>query len=999
MSAAVDAPALREEFALLLSGDPEAVQDPYPLYARLRDEAPVFAFDETTVIVTRHELAKTVYRENARFPNPGSRGAMFGAARRRLLSPEEEKLYDQVIEFESRYLSRMNGETHRRARSAGQRAFTPKRIAELRETTAHLIEDLLDELAAQETPDLMRFATRLPLLVIMEMMDAPYEDAEMLKAWGDAVNAPAGQMPARPEAVRAAHEGALQYREYVRALADRHRSSSDTTTLIGALLDASAADQLDPEELVAMYVLLLFAGHETTTNMFGNGMHALLRHRDQWERLCTDPALAATTVEEVLRFDSPVQFFAKSTTEEQELGGVTIPGGTFVLAGNGAANRDPLADARAGHLDLVYTQRLDRLSRGGARSLLEIVGGLRDHGVRLVSLSESLDLGGPVGAIVLAVLGAVAQMERQLMSERVAATNEAGVRRRRTHGGQVPYGYRRAGRGEVVVEAAEADVVRRVFRWYADGRTQRDIEAQLNADGIPAKRGGRWASGSISSLLANDAYVGVLRFKGEDVGEAAWEPIVDAALWDRVRAMVAGRRVAPTGPQGRRPRSPYLLRGLALCGVCGGRLWCRTENGHQRLYVCSNRRHGCPQRPLDAALVDTAVLEHLLADVADAELTADGIRDRVAAAAIDADALGREAAQRRRKAGAALRRAREAFYAGSLSAESYEEMRGELEARVAEAQAGVDRFAVAAADARAEATHLDTDGAARRIAADLRRSVAACLSDGDLDNVEAVRGMLAAMFESFVVDSAPADYPGELHQPQVPPGLRRRAPVRPGYGAARPTRRRRGAADVRARRLRRLRRGSRPPGRAPARRQRCEPLAEPTYALALRSPGWRARSLSACCSTGSTTCASRRGGTISTTSTTSRSASRPRSTSCSAPADRAGGRGRPRSRQDRLATVREDRLPVHERALAGDEEQVRVRDLERVGAAHERFLLLRSELRLALDARALVLGRVGRDLGGHRAGRDCVDADLRRDIGGHCSHERDDGTLGGAVDR
>ena len=342
MNATAEARTLHDDVATLLSGDPDEVQDPYPLYRRLRDEAPVFLFDETTAIVTRHALTKTVYRDNARFPNPTSRARMFGESKLRLLSPEEVELYGKVIEFESRYLSRMNGDTHRRVRSAGQRAFTPKRIVELRETTRQLANELLDRLAEQGTPDLMTFATRLPLLVIMEMMGAPHEDAEMLKAWGDAVNAPAGQMPARPEAVRAAHDGAIQYRAYVKELAERHRRKPDKTTLIGALLDASATDQLDGEELVAMYVLLLFAGHETTTNMFGNGTFALLRHRDQWERLCADPSLAPTTVEEVLRYDSPVQFFPKGTVAEQELDGVTIPAGTFILAANGAANRDPL---------------------------------------------------------------------------------------------------------------------------------------------------------------------------------------------------------------------------------------------------------------------------------------------------------------------------------------------------------------------------------------------------------------------------------------------------------------------------------------------------------------------------------------------------------------------------------------------------------------------------------------------------------------------------------
>jgi cytochrome P450 len=343
---------LHDEVARLLAADVETVQDPYPLYERMRDEAPVLVFDETAVIVSQHALVKEVYRDNPRFPNPGERGSMFGSSKLRLLSEEEKEMYAQVIHFESRYLSRMNGETHRRVRSAAQRAFTPKRIVELRERTQRICDDLLDELAEQETPDLLQWATRLPLLVIMEMMNAPHEHADMLKEWGDAVNAPGGQMPTRPEAVRAAYDGAHAYRDYVRELAAAHRRNPDNSTLVGALLDASGTDQIDDEELVAMYVLLLFAGHETTANMFGNGLFALLQHRDQWERLRDDPSLLGTTVEEVLRYDSPVQFFIKGTLEEQQLGDATIPPDTYVIVANGAANRDPRVFADPDDLDI-----------------------------------------------------------------------------------------------------------------------------------------------------------------------------------------------------------------------------------------------------------------------------------------------------------------------------------------------------------------------------------------------------------------------------------------------------------------------------------------------------------------------------------------------------------------------------------------------------------------------------------------------------------------------
>src|SRR5207253_971306 len=108
---------LRDEVAALLAGDPAVMQDPYPLYRRLREEAPVFVYDSTTAIVSTHREAKAVYRENDRFPNPEERGTQF-EGRLALLSDEDRELYGRIMEFESAYMSRMNGETHRRVRAA-----------------------------------------------------------------------------------------------------------------------------------------------------------------------------------------------------------------------------------------------------------------------------------------------------------------------------------------------------------------------------------------------------------------------------------------------------------------------------------------------------------------------------------------------------------------------------------------------------------------------------------------------------------------------------------------------------------------------------------------------------------------------------------------------------------------------------------------------------------------------------------------------------------------
>jgi cytochrome P450 len=352
-----------EHVAALFAGEEEVMRDPYPLYRRLREESPVHFVDSTLALVAPHREARLVYHNHARFPNPTERGSI-GTRKLSLLSEEEKGLYAEFIEFQRSYMSRMNGETHRRVRSAGQRAFTPRRLRELELAVERLTEELLDELAGQDTYDFMEFATRLPLLVIMEMMGAPHADAEQLKRLGDAINSTEAYSPLPPETLHECHAAMGEYTEYVRGLIERHRAAPDRSTeLVGALLDASHGDALSEQELVGTYVLLLFAGHETTANLFGNGLVALFEHRDQWERLCAQPALAAPATEELLRYDAPTQFFPKRAADDEELLGVRIPAGTTVFVGNAAANRDPLAFAEPDRLDLARRPN-DHLSLG-----------------------------------------------------------------------------------------------------------------------------------------------------------------------------------------------------------------------------------------------------------------------------------------------------------------------------------------------------------------------------------------------------------------------------------------------------------------------------------------------------------------------------------------------------------------------------------------------------------------------------------------------------------
>ena len=355
--------SIDEHVAALFAGSDEVMRDPYPLYRRLREEAPVHFFDDSLVLVTPHAQAKAVYHDHKRFPNPSERGSI-GTRKLELLTDAEKGLYREFIEFQRSYMSRMNGETHRRVRSAGQRAFTPKRLAQLTTAVERITEELLDELSGRETYDFMELAFRLPLLVIMDMMGAPHHDAETLKRLGDAINSTEAVTPLPPATLHDCYDAMREYTGYVDTLIARHRDAPDRSTeLVGALLDASQGDRLTEQELVGTYVLLLFAGHETTANLFGNGLVALMDSRDQWERLCADRTLAARATEELLRFDAPTQFFSKRAAADEEILGVTIPAGTTVFVGNAAANRDPAAFDEPDALDISRRPN-DHLSLG-----------------------------------------------------------------------------------------------------------------------------------------------------------------------------------------------------------------------------------------------------------------------------------------------------------------------------------------------------------------------------------------------------------------------------------------------------------------------------------------------------------------------------------------------------------------------------------------------------------------------------------------------------------
>jgi cytochrome P450 len=242
---------------------------------------------------------------------------------------------------------------HTRLRSLMTRAFTPRAVEALRPRVQALVDTLLDRVAERGRLDLIRdFAYPLPVAVIGDLIGVPREDGEWLKRWSDDLAAFVGSSVATPDKYGRAARSLGEMNAYFRTLAAERRARP-REDILSALVAAHEDGRLAGEdELVATCTILLFAGHETTTNLIGNGMLALLRHRDQYERWRRDTALTPRAVEELLRFDGPGQSLVRVAAQDLVLHGRPIRRGERLFLMINAANRDPRRFDDPDRLDL-----------------------------------------------------------------------------------------------------------------------------------------------------------------------------------------------------------------------------------------------------------------------------------------------------------------------------------------------------------------------------------------------------------------------------------------------------------------------------------------------------------------------------------------------------------------------------------------------------------------------------------------------------------------------
>jgi cytochrome P450 len=232
-------------------------------------------------------------------------------------------------------------------------------VEALRGHVQAIVDRLLDHVADAARVDVIEaLAYPLPVTVISELMGVPASDNEMIKEWSrDVARAlDAIALPVGPEVIERGSLATEGIAGYFRTLAEERRRRPGTDLLSGLVEAEEAGDRLNERELLATCLLLYVAGHETTVNLIGNGLLALLRHPEERRRLQGDPGLASAAIEELLRYDGPVQRTGRMAVRDVEIGGVPIPEGSLVLGLVGAANRDPAQFAEPDRLDLGRDQ-------------------------------------------------------------------------------------------------------------------------------------------------------------------------------------------------------------------------------------------------------------------------------------------------------------------------------------------------------------------------------------------------------------------------------------------------------------------------------------------------------------------------------------------------------------------------------------------------------------------------------------------------------------------
>ena len=346
------------EAAVFNPFDPEFAAWPYDSYHQLRDREPVHRSPIGLWLLSRYDDVVRVLRDPSLSVEEENAIPLPGMEEARAMAGDRSR--------GRRAMLNLDPPDHDRLRRLVSKAFTPRTVQGLRPRIEQLVADALDSVEPRGEMDVIAdLAFPLPFTVISEMLGMPPGHRDEVRAWSHTL-AKTLDPVLTPEETEAAFDASDQMTAYVSDVID-HKRREPTDDVLSALIAAEdGGDVLDHQEVIDQVMLLFIAGHETTVNLIGNGTLALLRNRDQLERWRDAPEIDVNAVEELLRYDSPVQFSRRVTLADLEIDGVTIERASFVLTCLGAANHDPAHwGDTADQLDLGRPNAGQHVSFGG----------------------------------------------------------------------------------------------------------------------------------------------------------------------------------------------------------------------------------------------------------------------------------------------------------------------------------------------------------------------------------------------------------------------------------------------------------------------------------------------------------------------------------------------------------------------------------------------------------------------------------------------------------
>jgi pimeloyl-[acyl-carrier protein] synthase len=334
-----------ENLSLLQLFDPDVLTDPYPLYHAMRSHDPVYwdPYMHVWVVTSYPEVSTVLTNYSADRAPAADYLDQLGLS---FIKPFAEMMRQQML-FR-------DGTMHARLRNICSAAFTPRRVEALRSVIESIANELLNKVISSGHMDMVAdFAGPLPAIVTAKMLGVPVEDHRQLGAWVVDLTEVLGNFQHHPDRVREIVRSLEDFKRYIAARMEEERKSPSNGLIYALMSSEVEGHRLSDDEVIANTIITLIGGHETTTNLIATGFLTLLREPASFEQLRNQPEIVGSAVEELLRFESPVQHTARIAPADMQLGAKTILKGSRVVAALAAANRDPNRFLDPDRLDLL----------------------------------------------------------------------------------------------------------------------------------------------------------------------------------------------------------------------------------------------------------------------------------------------------------------------------------------------------------------------------------------------------------------------------------------------------------------------------------------------------------------------------------------------------------------------------------------------------------------------------------------------------------------------